>query len=91
MRATVFPVVGRLRFAGGLDEVSDAARELRDLAHGIHTPLLAESGLLAALAAAARGSTLPTTVDAAPLGRYPGLPVGRPRRMASGAALMRLG
>src|SRR5215470_4981667 len=52
-------------------EVSDAARELRDLAHGIYPPLLAESGLPAALAAAARRSTLPTTVDAADLGRYP--------------------
>jgi signal transduction histidine kinase len=52
-------------------EVSDAARELRDLAHGIYPPLLAESGLPTALAAAARWSTLPTTVDAADLGRYP--------------------
>jgi signal transduction histidine kinase len=52
-------------------EVSDAARELRDLAHGIYPPLLAESGLPAALAAAASRSTLPTTVDAADLGRYP--------------------
>jgi len=52
-------------------EVSDAARELRDLAHGIYPPLLAESGLPAALAAAARRSTLPTTIDAAGLGRYP--------------------
>ena len=52
-------------------EVGDAARELRDLAHGIYPPLLAESGLPAALAAAARRSTLPTTVDAADLGRYP--------------------
>jgi signal transduction histidine kinase len=53
------------------DEVRDAARELRDLAHGIYPPLLAESGLPAALAAAASRSTLPTTVDAASLGRYP--------------------
>jgi signal transduction histidine kinase len=52
-------------------EVSDAARELRDLAHGIYPPLLAERGLPAALAAAASRATLPTTVDAAPLGRYP--------------------
>jgi len=52
-------------------EVGDAARELRDLAHGIYPPLLAESGLPAALVAAARRSTLPTTVDAADLGRYP--------------------
>jgi signal transduction histidine kinase len=52
-------------------QVKDAARELRDLAHGIYPPLLAERGLPAALAAAASRSTLPTTVDAAPLGRYP--------------------
>ena len=52
-------------------EVSDAARELRDLAHGIYPPLLAESGLPAALSAAARRATLPTTVDAAHIGRYP--------------------
>jgi signal transduction histidine kinase len=52
-------------------EVGDAARELRDLAHGIYPPLLAESGLPVALAAAARRSTLPVTVDAARLGRYP--------------------
>ncbi|HXZ69236.1 MAG TPA: ATP-binding protein, partial [Streptosporangiaceae bacterium] len=52
-------------------EVGDATRELRDLAHGIYPPLLAERGLPAALAAAAGRSTLPTTVDAAALGRYP--------------------
>lgn len=52
-------------------EVDDAARELRDLAHGVYPPLLAVSGLPAALSAAARWSTLPATVDAARLGRYP--------------------
>jgi signal transduction histidine kinase len=52
-------------------DVSAAARELRDLAHGIYPPLLAESGLPAALAAAARRSTLPATIDAVRLGRYP--------------------
>jgi signal transduction histidine kinase len=52
-------------------EVSDAVDELRDLAHGIYPPLLAERGLPAALSAAARRSTLPATVDAADLGRYP--------------------
>jgi signal transduction histidine kinase len=52
-------------------EVSDAVRELRDLAHGIYPPLLAENGLPSALSAAARRSTLPTTVDAGQLGRYP--------------------
>jgi len=52
-------------------EINDAARDLRDLAHGIYPPLLAESGLPDALAAAARRSTMPTTVDAGTLGRYP--------------------
>jgi len=52
-------------------EVTDAAAELRDLAHGIYPPLLAESGLSAALAAAARRSTLPTSVDDVRAGRYP--------------------
>jgi signal transduction histidine kinase len=52
-------------------EVSDAARDLRDPAHGIYPPLLADSGLPTALAAAARRSAMPTTVDAATLGRYP--------------------
>jgi signal transduction histidine kinase len=52
-------------------EVDYAARELRDLAHGVYPPLLAVSGLPAALSAAARWSTLPATVDAARLGRYP--------------------
>jgi signal transduction histidine kinase len=52
-------------------EVNDAVRELRDLAHGIYPPLLAENGLPAALQAAARWSTLPATVDVAHLGRYP--------------------
>jgi signal transduction histidine kinase len=52
-------------------EVDYAARELRDLAHGVYPPLLAVSGLPAALSAAAGWSTLPATVDAARLGRYP--------------------
>jgi signal transduction histidine kinase len=52
-------------------DVRETADELRCLAHGIYPPLLAESGLPAALSAAARRSTLPITVQAAPLGRYP--------------------
>jgi signal transduction histidine kinase len=52
-------------------DVRETADELRCLAHGIYPPLLADSGLQAALSAAARRSTLPITVHAAPLGRYP--------------------
>jgi signal transduction histidine kinase len=52
-------------------DVRETADELRCLAHGIYPPVLAESGLPAALSAVARRSTLPTTVHAAPIGRYP--------------------
>jgi signal transduction histidine kinase len=52
-------------------EVRDTAQELRGLAHGIYPPLLRANGLADALFAAASRATLPTTVQAAPLGRYP--------------------
>jgi signal transduction histidine kinase len=51
--------------------VTKVPEELRHLAHGIYPPLLAESGLRTALAAAAGRSTLPVTVQAAGLARYP--------------------
>src|SRR5262249_60272373 len=47
------------------------APDLRAFAQGSSPPRLAESGPRAALAAAARRSTLPITIDAAALGRYP--------------------
>jgi signal transduction histidine kinase len=53
------------------EDVGETAEELRHLAHGIYPPLLAESGLRTALAAAAGRSTLPVTVQAAGLARYP--------------------
>ena len=52
-------------------DVREAAAELRCLAHGIYPPVLVESGLPAALSAIARRSTLPITVHATALGRYP--------------------
>jgi signal transduction histidine kinase len=52
------------------DEVKATIQELRDLAHGIYPPLLADSGLGEALRAAGRRSPLPVTVTAAGLGRY---------------------
>jgi signal transduction histidine kinase len=52
------------------DEVKATIQELRDLAHGIYPPLLADSGLGEALAAAGRRSPLPVTVDARGIGRY---------------------
>jgi signal transduction histidine kinase len=53
------------------DAVQDTLQELRDLAHGIYPPLLADKGLPEALASAARRSVLPVEVDASTLGRYP--------------------
>jgi signal transduction histidine kinase len=52
------------------DEVKATIQELRDLAHGIYPPLLADSGLPEALKAAGRRSTLPVAVTAAGVGRY---------------------
>jgi signal transduction histidine kinase len=56
-----------------LDELGEqnllAINELRDLARGIYPQLLAERGLVAALAAAARRSTIPCTLLAEPLER----------------------
>jgi len=50
--------------------IDDTLQELRDLAHGIYPPLLADKGLPAALESAARRATLPVKVDAAGLARY---------------------
>jgi signal transduction histidine kinase len=63
------------RSKGILDElgsdVEGTIQQLRDLAHGIYPPLLADKGLPDALASAARRAALPTTVDAQGIGRYP--------------------
>jgi signal transduction histidine kinase len=52
-------------------EVSNTAKELRNLTHGIYPPLLRASGLADALFAAASHATLPTRLQAGSLGRYP--------------------
>ena len=51
--------------------VEEALDELRDLAHGIYPPLLADRGLSEALAAAASRAPLRARVQANGLGRYP--------------------
>jgi signal transduction histidine kinase len=53
------------------DDLREAIQELRNFAHGIYPPLLMDSGLGEALAAAAARSPIPTRVDARDLGRYP--------------------
>ena len=51
-------------------DVQDALQELRDLAHGIYPPLLADRGLGEALVAAAGRSPVPTTVTTEGIVRY---------------------
>jgi signal transduction histidine kinase len=51
-------------------EVDEALGELRDLAHGLHPPLLASDGLYAALSAAARRGHVPVELEGADLGRF---------------------
>jgi len=51
-------------------DASDALQNLRDLAHGIYPPVLADLGLAAALNAQAAKSVVPVTVDADGIGRF---------------------
>ena len=51
-------------------DLDDTLQEMRDLAHGIYPPLLADKGLVDALGSAARKAVLPVTVTAPELGRY---------------------
>jgi signal transduction histidine kinase len=52
------------------DDVKSTIQDLRELAHGIYPPLLADSGLGEALRAAANRSPLAVTVTAEGIGRY---------------------
>ena len=51
-------------------QAAEALEELRDLAHGIYPPLLADLGLAAALQSQARKAAVPVTVEAPGVGRY---------------------
>ncbi|HEX2090048.1 MAG TPA: histidine kinase, partial [Actinomycetota bacterium] len=52
-------------------ETQDALENLRDLARGIYPPLLADKGLVAALEAQARKATVPVSIEADGVGRFP--------------------
>jgi signal transduction histidine kinase len=52
-------------------DADEALEGLRDLARGIYPPLLAEKGLPTALQAQARKATLPITIEADGIGRFP--------------------
>jgi signal transduction histidine kinase len=71
MLATRDPERARAAVAELKHDADEALETLRDLARGIYPPLLAEKGLPTALAAQARKATLPVTVDAEGIGRYP--------------------
>src|SRR5207247_9596039 len=51
-------------------DAQDALENLRDLARGIYPPLLADQGLVAALASQARKSPVPVSVEADGIGRF---------------------
>ena len=52
-------------------ETQSALEDLRDLARGIYPPLLADRGLVAALEAQSRKASMPVSVEAGAVGRYP--------------------
>ena len=52
-------------------ELGEALEDLRDLARGIYPPLLADKGLAVALEAQARKSSVPVSVEADRIGRWP--------------------
>ena len=52
-------------------ELADATEELRELARGIHPPVLTDRGLVAALEALAKRAPLPVTVEAREAERAP--------------------
>ena len=52
-------------------DADEALETLRDLARGIYPPLLADKGLRVALESQARKATVPVTIEADGIGRYP--------------------
>jgi signal transduction histidine kinase len=71
MLATRDPEKARAAVVELKHDADEALETLRDLARGIFPPLLADKGLSTALQAQARKATLPVTVDADGIGRYP--------------------
>jgi signal transduction histidine kinase len=67
-RSATDPELERL-LASTADELQGAVQQLRELAQGIHPPLLVQGGLAVALEALGDRAPLPVTVDAGP-GRY---------------------
>jgi signal transduction histidine kinase len=64
------PAAGAEMLAQMAEDIQVTIRELRELAHGIYPPLLAEAGLPEALRAAAARSAIPVSVSTDGIGRY---------------------
>ncbi|HEX6489338.1 MAG TPA: histidine kinase [Candidatus Dormibacteraeota bacterium] len=64
--ARLGPVLAELQ-----TEADSTLATMRELAHGIYPPLLADRGLKEALQSHVRGATLPVSIEADGLGRYP--------------------
>jgi signal transduction histidine kinase len=71
MLATRDPEKARATLVQLKGDADEALETLRDLARGIYPPLLADKGLTAALESQARKATVPVTVEADGVGRYP--------------------
>jgi signal transduction histidine kinase len=56
---------------GAADELTGATQELRELARGLHPPVLGDRGLVPALEALAKRATVPVTVEADEAERAP--------------------
>jgi signal transduction histidine kinase len=65
------PGAGDEMLAQMAEDIQVTIGELRELAHGIYPPLLADVGLPEALRAAAGRCAIPVSVNAAGIGRYP--------------------
>jgi signal transduction histidine kinase len=65
------PAKARLLLGEIKSDADEALETLRDLARGIYPPLLADKGLAVALESQARKATLPVTVEADGVSRYP--------------------
>jgi signal transduction histidine kinase len=60
----------RDRLTGIADNVEEALQEVRAVSHGLYPPLLADSGLVAALQSIQRRTPVPLSLDADGVGRY---------------------
>jgi signal transduction histidine kinase len=65
------PAAARSKLAQVRSELDEALEELRELAHGLYPRLLASDGLRSALAAAARRSAIPVTLQTCGMSSLP--------------------